>query len=168
MVDVDCRVNVVAPQFAPATSNVLPIVVAPLTLIVPKKPVLPVIVVVPNTLSVLPKLVAPDTLNVPKKPELPVIFVEPNTLSILPKLTAPLITAAPSIEAVLLNLAAPLTLNVLCKCVAPTIVVVPPTNKVPPIVALLTDIFPVITAGTFVRLAPSPKKDEAHTFALAA
>jgi len=63
--------------------------VAPDTLTVPKKPVLPVIVVVPNTLSVLPKLVGPLTFTVPKKPVLPVIVVAPNTLSVLPKLVAP-------------------------------------------------------------------------------
>ena len=40
--------------------------------------------------------------------------------------------------------------------VLPTIVAVPPTYKLPPTVALFTDIFPVIATGTFVRLAPSP------------
>ena len=55
-----------------------------------------------------------------------------------------------------LKFAAPFTLSVLCKCVAPATVAVLPTKRVPPIVVLLTDILPVITAGTFVKLAPSP------------
>ena len=51
----------------------------------------------------------------------------------------------------------------LCKCVAPATVAVPPTCKLPPTVALLTDILPAIVAVTPLRFEPSPKKELAQT-----
>ena len=63
---------------------------------------------------------------------------------------------APDTVTVEPNCAAPPTDTAACKCVAPTIVVVPLTYRLPPTVALLTDILPAIVAVTPVMLEPSP------------
>jgi hypothetical protein len=62
-----------------ARANVPPTLVLPLTLTVPKKPELPVMVAVPPMTTLFSNDTAAATLRVPKNPELPVIVAVPPT-----------------------------------------------------------------------------------------
>ena len=100
----------------------------------------------------------PDTLTVPKKPELPVIVVVPPTFSVelieavLCKCVAPVTVSVSSIITAPSNEVAPDTLTVPKKPELPVIVVVPVILVVPPTDALLltSSVLPNDTAPAIV------------------